>query len=51
MDSMRSLPGDGGGCSGYKGTDGYTVHVRAVVLGFYRDYVGSCASNTFCFLV
>lgn len=34
MDSMRSLPGDGGGCSGYKGTDGYTVHVRAVVLGF-----------------
>lgn len=50
MDSMRSLPGDGGGCSGYKGTDGYTVHVRVVVLGFLSGLRG-CTSNTFCFLV
>ena len=41
MDSMRSLPGDGGGYSGYKGTDGYTVHVRAVVLGFLSELRGT----------
>lgn len=40
MDSMRSLPGDGGGCSGYKGSDGYTVQVRAVVPGLLSELRG-----------
>lgn len=37
MDSMRSLPGDGGGSSGYKGIDDYTKHVRGLVLGFLSE--------------
>lgn len=41
MDSMRNLPGDGGVCSGYKGTDGYTVHVRAVIMGFLSGLRGT----------